>query len=84
MKPQARIPTIKSNADLAEFVSALVEDLKANSESWENATLERYLAALASWLEDSDGYYENQGRKTPVNLTWQDVAHMLMAATMYE
>jgi hypothetical protein len=84
MKPHERVAGIKSKADLVEFVRALRDDLQANPEAWENASLDRYLSALASWLEDSDGYYQNQGRAIPVSPSWRDVAEILMAAKMYE
>jgi hypothetical protein len=84
MEPHERVAGIKSKADLVEFVRALGDDLRERPEAWENATLERYLSALASWLEDSDGYYQNQGRPVPESPSWRDVADMLMAAKMYE
>lgn len=84
MELHERVAGIKSKTDLVEFVEALAKDLRANPTAWENATLERYLAALASWLEDSDGYYRNQSRPIPVTPSWRDVAEMLIAAKMYE
>ena len=79
-----RIADIKSKADLVKFVQALRDDLQTNAKKWENATLERYLSALAAWLEDSDGAYRNQNRPIPQSPSWQNVAEMLMAASMYE
>jgi len=70
--------------DLVTFIQELAEDLNRNGTSWENPTLDRFLAALASWLEDSSAYYENQGRPVPETPSWRDVAEMLMAAKMYE
>lgn len=84
MKLHGRVGNIGSKAELVEFVRALADDLSMNRDGWENPTLETYLAALASWLEDSDGYYRNQGRPVPVEPSWRDVAEMLMAAKMYE
>jgi hypothetical protein len=84
MKPCERVAGIKSKGDLVEFVRSLRDDLQTEPGAWENATLERYLSALASWLEDSGGYYQNQGRDIPVSPSWRDVAEMLMAAKMYE
>lgn len=75
---------VNSKGDLVEFVRVLANDLTTNKASWENTTLERYLAALASWLEDSDGFYRNQGRPVPEQPSWRDVADMLIAAKMYE
>ena len=84
MKPHEQVDEIKTKADFVEFVRALGADLQANPEAWENATLDRYLSALASWLEDSDGYYQNQGRAVPTSPSWKNVAEMLMAAKTYE
>jgi hypothetical protein len=72
---------VQSKDDLIAFVRALVE---AGPSNWENSSLERYLSALASWLEDSDAYYRNHGQEIPVNPSWRNVADMLIAATMYE
>jgi hypothetical protein len=84
MKLHGYVSQVRSKAELVEFVRALANDLSTNREEWENATLETYLAALASWLEDSDGYYRNQGRPVPAEPSWRHVAEMLMAAKMYE
>lgn len=84
MELHEKVTGIKSKADLVAFVQALCADLQANPEAWENVTLDRYLQALASWIEDSDGYYNNQGRPIPTTPSWRDVADMLMAAKIYE
>ena len=84
MKPYERVAAVASKSDLIGFVEALRDDFQRNPTSWENRTLEQYLSALASWLEDSDGYYLNQGREIPASPSWRNVADMLMAATMYE
>jgi hypothetical protein len=84
MKIHEYVSQVGNKADLVEFVRALANDLTTNREEWENPTLEMYLVALASWLEDSDGYYRNQGRPVPVDPSWRDVAEMLMAARIYE
>jgi len=84
MELHEKIAGIKSKGDLVAFVHALCADLQTNPEAWENVTLDRYLQALASWIEDSDGYYNNQGRPIPATPSWRDLAEMLMAAKMYE
>ena len=84
MKLHERIELIENKADLIEFISALSRDLQENADTWENATLERYLLALTRWLEDSDGYYQNQNRPIPQTPSWRTVAEMLIAAKMYE
>lgn len=42
------------------------------------------LEALAAWAEDMDGYYLGKGEEMPQQPTWQTLADMLRAATMYE
>lgn len=76
--------SIDSRNDLASFVRMLRQDLHDNPASWENATLETFLAALAAWIEDMDGYYEGQGRPIPRHPEWKTVGDMLLAAKMYE
>jgi hypothetical protein len=75
---------VGSKDDLIAFVRALVDDHKTRPSAWENSTLDQYLSALASWLEDSEGYYRNQGLAVPVTPPWRNIADMLIAASMYE
>jgi len=75
---------IQSREDFVAFVKALVQDLRDNPASWENANLERYLEALGAWAQDMDGYYINQGKPVPQQPDWKIIADMLIAAKMYE
>ena len=84
MELNEQVNRIQSKADLVEFIEILNQDLKLNPTEWENHTLERYLSALASWLEDSDGFYKNHNRPIPVSPSWKNIAEMLIAAKMYE
>ena len=78
------VDTVQSKADLVSFLQALSQDLKTNPGEWENATLERYLEALAAWLADLSGYYRNRGIAEPASPSWKDIADMLVAAKIYE
>jgi hypothetical protein len=84
MELHEAVGQVQTRADVIAFVRVLSEDLAKNRGSWENATLERFLAALASWLEDCDAYYQKQGRSAPEELSWRDLADLLMAAKIYE
>ena len=66
------------------FVSRLSVDWKENPEDWSNCTLGSYLGAMASWVEDMDGYYENLGLPIPDNVNWRLFADFLMGARVYE
>lgn len=69
---------------LTAVIRGLVADwsdgLPAN---WANVTVPGYLNALASWLDDCDGYYANRGVAVPRN-GWEVAAAALQAATVYE
>ena len=84
MKLHEQVEHIKSRAELKAFVEALKTDLQDKPGQWENGTLERFLGALASWIEDMDGYYRNHGRDVPITPSWRTIGEMLIAAKMYE
>ncbi len=84
MKIHELVDGVQTKADLVRFIRDLAQDLEARPAEWENHNLERYLAALARWLEDCDGYYQNQARDVPAAPSWKNVAEMLIAAKTYE
>ncbi|OKI26781.1 hypothetical protein [Streptomyces sp. CB03911] len=75
---------VRSRAELAAFVRALRQDLGRPEQPWENATLEDFLSALASWIEDSGGWYRRFGEALPADGDWTFFARALDAATLYE
>lgn len=79
-----RINEINSKEDFVDFVELLVSNLNKNPEEWTNKTLSEYLESLASWTEDMDGYYKNNGLPIPENINWKVFANILVAAKMYE
>jgi hypothetical protein len=75
---------IQTREDLAAFIHDLRRDLAHNPEEWENPTLDRFLEAMAGWIEDADGFYRNQGLPAPSADAWRTVAQALSAARVYE
>lgn len=75
---------VRTREDLATFVWALDQDRLDHSEEWENPTLDRYLPALASFVEDVDGLHLNRGEPVPAVPSWRFVAELLLAAKVYE
>ncbi|MFJ1702332.1 hypothetical protein [Kitasatospora sp. NPDC088346] len=71
-------------AAFAAFVRNLREEFLQNGEEWENRTLDRFLEALASWVEDSPGWYRNFAQEMPEQGDWTFFARALDAATAYE
>lgn len=79
--------TAKNVADresFVRFVELMAADLKKNPNEWENRDLESFLQAMASWIEDMDGYYQNQQIEMPKNINWHFMSSVLMAAKIYE
>jgi len=78
------VNSVKTKADFISFIHFLLQDLKSNSEDWENKTLPEYLEAIASWTDDMEGYYVNNNLPIPDNVDWKVFADILVAAKMYE
>ena len=78
------VETIRSREDLAGFVRDLINDLGARPGEWENNRLETYLEALAAWVEDMEGYYQNRGEEAPQEPSWKLLGEILLAAKFYE
>jgi hypothetical protein len=75
----------RSREDLLQVIAAMQEDLAgAGAREWENPTLERFLDALAGFLDGLDGYYANRGQQVPGHSDWGLFATALVAATGYE
>jgi hypothetical protein len=84
MPAHLQIETIHTREDLVRFLEEFSADYRRDPGSWENHTLDRFLDALTSWVEDMDGFYLNRGEPLPVKPDWKIFAHMLMGAAIYE
>ena len=75
---------VNSHNDLAEIVQQMLGDLRAHPDEWENATLDRFLDALAGALQGLPGGYANRGEQFPTAPTWSMFAGVLVTASGYE
>lgn len=75
---------IKTREDFVSFLNNLRKDYLDNISSWENRDIETYLEAMASWVEDMDGFYTNQGLPIPQDPSWKVFADILMGGKVYE
>jgi|Laugrespbdmm15sn_2_1035079.scaffolds.fasta_scaffold152316_1 hypothetical protein len=75
---------VADRESFVRFVELMSADLKTNAQAWENRDLGSFLEAYAGWIEDMDGYYENQKLEKPKNVNWQFMTDALMAARIYE
>lgn len=69
---------------LAAFFRRLADDFEGNGDSGKNVTVFAFLEALSAWLGSADQLSKNLGRSVPAEPSWQFMAEMLAAATVYE
>ena len=75
---------IATREDLVKFIEALANESSSASKNWENEDLPSFLEAMAAWVEDMDGYYQNKGESMPNQPSWKTIGEILKAATIYE
>ncbi|MEH7452996.1 DUF7660 family protein [Gottfriedia acidiceleris] len=84
MELSEKIDGVKSREDLIRFIFDMRMDIRNNREKWENITLENYLEAMETWVNDMDGYYLNTKQTLPKQPTWKIIADLLYASSIYE
>lgn len=77
----SKIETIHTKNDLSEFLTYLIS---TEPTTWDNSDLTNFLEAMAAFLIDMNGYYQNLDMETPATPTWKDFAQIIFAATSYE
>ena len=80
----SEVKKIQTREDFIAFVRALKRDYTENLSTWENRDIGSFLEAIASWVEDMDGFYINQGLSVPEKPDWKVVADILMGGKIYE
>lgn len=80
----SEVKKIQTRHDFISFVRALKQDYLQNPSSWENKDIESFLEAIASWVEDMEGFYINQGLPVPEKPDWKVLADIFMGGKLYE
>ena len=76
---------IHSRQQLIDHLFRLMDDFDGVGDQWQNRDLYTFLQAMAAWLDDCDGYYQNAGLAVNVDRpSWQLFADALSAAAAYE
>lgn len=75
---------IQTREDFLSFVRMLVRNLETKPDQWQNQDLPSYLGALAAWVEDMEGYYQNRKEVMPADPTWKTLGQILLASRVYE
>jgi len=84
MNLNEQVDSIRSREDFVLFVRSLLRDFEDNPNNWQNDDLKSYLDAIAAWVDDMDGFYQNQGEPVPLQLDWKVLGQILLAAKFYE
>lgn len=68
---------IKNKDDFLEFMQLFLPNVQDSS-------VRGYLEALTAWADDMEGYYKNAGKPVPENISWDFIATLLYAGSIYE
>lgn len=79
-----KVEAVNNKETFILFLQALIEDYRDNSQHWENKTLSTFLDAMQSWIEDMEGFYNNNNLPVPKKIDWKVFATILTAARVYE
>lgn len=77
-------PQINSREELARHILALVERVESGAMPLENATAVAYMKAAAYWINDSPGFFANNGLEVPETPDWSLIGMIFNAACVYE
>lgn len=84
-KMHEKVDGVVDQASMARFIKGLADDYCEHREDWANDDLESFLRAMSAWVEDMDGYYKNVGQPyTEKDISWKNIADMLIASKVYE
>ena len=72
----AKIEGISCKEDFLSFLAQLAADFQASPQEWENRTVDQYLEAMRSWVEDFSTSEYN-------DTDWSRVEYSIMARIFY-
>ena len=84
MEIYEKIEQVTTKDEFLEFLIMLSKDFKLNVDEWENKSINYYLEAIESWIEDMEGYYMNSGLPVPNNIDWNFLATIFYVGKIYE
>lgn len=84
MNIYTEIKNVQTKEELLRFLQMLANDRRSNEEEWESKSVEDYLLSIQSWIEDMNGYYENNNLEIPQNIDWNFIANIFYVGKIYE
>ena len=71
-----QIEGILSKEEFLAFLQMLIDDFRRNPSEWENTTIDLYLEAILSWVEDYSSSDWN-------DIDWNNISYSTMAKILY-
>jgi hypothetical protein len=84
MEPMTTPNSIRTRADLAQYLDTLASAVRQGDVPTENVTAADLIDGASAWIADMDGYFANRGEVTPQEPTWALIAAIFQAALIYE
>jgi hypothetical protein len=81
-KLHAALDSLHTRDDFVRFVELLVESFKEPGPEWENATMDRFLVALAQAARNLEKYYDSptEAAQNVAAPSWEAIAGLLFSA----
>ncbi|UQB68288.1 hypothetical protein [Epilithonimonas zeae] len=71
--------------EFIQFIENLRVEFIKNNAQWENKTIEDFLEAMARYVEDIDGYYQNINQEIDLEkIDWKVFSDILKGSSIYE
>ena len=79
-----KIDKVQDKEDFLEFLTTLANDNQNNAQEWGNKSIYDYLMSIESWIDDMEGYYDNNKINVPQNIDWKFIATIFYVGKIYE
>ena len=84
MEIHEEIAGVRTREEFIKFLKLLIDDSREKSAEWDCKDIPQYLESIQSWIEDMDGYYENNNLEIPNNVDWELFATVFYVGKIYE
>jgi len=84
MELYKELEKVSDKEQFTKFISSLANDFKLKPDEWENSDIESFLQGVKSWVEDMEGYYENNNLPIPNDINWNFIATIFYVGKLYE
>ncbi|MDQ0271327.1 DUF7660 family protein [Cytobacillus purgationiresistens] len=84
MELYKELQQVNNKEQFTQFISSLTTDFKLKPDEWENNDIESFLQGVKSWVEDMEGYYENNNLPIPKDIDWNYIATIFYVGKLYE